>query len=276
MTTILVVDDSSNERNGLCRLLENAGYDVRSAADGLEALQKLRDNSFDLLLLDIWMPRMNGIELLSLLPGDSRPRALIISGDESPEVLLRSLRQHAYLFVSKPVDPEELLQLVKTALESPPDSDPIEVVSAEPSWVELRFPCVLPVAHRIENVVDQLNYTLPTEVRHSIRMALHELLINAIEWGGQFDASAQAQMEYLRTRRFVMCVVADPGEGFDPTASDFVSVTTRPNGPIAHSETRAARGMRPGGFGIQLARSLVDELVYNEAHNEVAMVKYLH
>ncbi len=63
MMKILVVDDSSNERNGLCRLLERAGYEVRSAADGVEALEKIRENQFDLLLVDIWMPRMNGIEL---------------------------------------------------------------------------------------------------------------------------------------------------------------------------------------------------------------------
>ena len=61
MNKILVVDDNSNERNGLCRLLERAGYDVRSAADGVEALQKVRSNNFDLVLLDIWMPRMDGL-----------------------------------------------------------------------------------------------------------------------------------------------------------------------------------------------------------------------
>jgi len=61
MNKILVVDDNSNERNGLCRLLERAGYDVRSAADGVEALQKVRSDNFDLMLLDIWMPRMDGL-----------------------------------------------------------------------------------------------------------------------------------------------------------------------------------------------------------------------
>ena len=52
MNKILVADDNSNERNGLCRLLEHAGYDVRSAADGVEALQKVRSDNFDLMLLD--------------------------------------------------------------------------------------------------------------------------------------------------------------------------------------------------------------------------------
>jgi DNA-binding NtrC family response regulator len=116
MNKILVIDDSSSERNGLCRLLERAGYEVRSAADGLEALQKIQDDKFDLLLVDIWMPRMNGLELLAHLPEDSRPKALVITGDESADTVLRSLREKAYLFIAKPLNPADLLQLIKTTL----------------------------------------------------------------------------------------------------------------------------------------------------------------
>jgi CheY-like chemotaxis protein/anti-sigma regulatory factor (Ser/Thr protein kinase) len=276
MTKILVVDDNSNERNGLCRILERAGYDARSAADGEQALQKIRDDKYDLLLVDIWMPRMNGLELLAQLPEDSRPKALVITGDESPDTLLRSLREKAYLLVTKPLQLEVLLQVIKTTLESPPGPDPIEVLSAEPNWVELRFPCELKTASRIENVVDQLNYSLPAKVRQSVRVAFHELLMNAIEWGGELNPEAQAQIDYLRTRKFVMCRIADPGMGFDPAGVEHAAVTSQAEDPIAHSEAREEKGLRPGGYGIRLAKSLVDELVYNEAHNEVAMVKYLH
>ncbi len=276
MAKILVVEDNSNERNGLCRILERAGYDVRSAADGVEALQRIRDDKFDLLLVDIWMPRMNGLELLAHLPEDSRPKALVITGDESPDTLLRSLREKAHLFIAKPLQLEVLLQVIKTTLESPPGPDPIEVLSAEPNWVELRFPCELETAGRIENVVDQLNYSLPPEVRQSVRIAFHELLMNAIEWGGELNPEVQAQIDYLRTRKFVMCRIADPGTGFDPAGVEHAAVTSQAEDPMAHSEAREEKGLRPGGYGIRLAKSLVDELVYNEAHNEVAMVKYLH
>ena len=276
MAKILVVEDNANERNGLCRILERAGYDARSAADGEEALQKIRDDRYDLLLVDIWMPRMNGLELLAQLPEDSRPKALVITGDESPDTLLRSLREKAHLFIAKPLQLEVLLQVIKTTLESPPGPDPIEVLSAEPNWVELRFPCELETAGRIENVVDQLNYSLPPEVRQSVRVAFHELLMNAIEWGGELNPEAQAQIDYLRTRKFVMCRIADPGMGFDPAGVEHAAVTSQAEDPMAHSEAREEKGLRPGGYGIRLAKSLVDELVYNEAHNEVAMVKYLH
>lgn len=275
MAKILVIEDNSNQRNGLCRLLERAGYEVHSAADGVEALQKIRKSKFDLLLVDIWMPRMNGLELLELLPKESSPKALIITADESPELLLRTLREKAYLSISKPVNPEELLQTIKRTFESPPGPNPIEVISAGPHWVELRFPCEMQIASQIENVVDQLNCSLPPRVRQSVKLALHELLMNAIEWGGRLNPEAQAQIDYLRTRKFVMCRIADPGKGFDPCGVEFAAVTARAQGPLAHTDIREEKGLRPGGFGIQLAKSLVDELVYNEAHNEVAIVKYL-
>jgi anti-sigma regulatory factor (Ser/Thr protein kinase) len=73
-----------------------------------------------------------------------------------------------------------------------------------------------------------------------------------------------------------MCRIADPGTGFDPGGLEYAAVTSHLGEPMAHSKTREERGLRPGGYGIRLAKSMVDELVYNEAHNEVAIVKYLN
>jgi CheY-like chemotaxis protein len=266
MHKILVVDDSSNERNGLCRLLERAGYDVRSAADGVEALQKVDDGPFDLLLVDIWMPRMNGIKLLALLPDDSRPRALVITGDESPEVLLQSLREKAYRFVSKPIDPEDFLRIVRSTLESPCDCDPIEVLSADPNWLELRFPCAIQAADRIESIVEQLNLSLAPRIRESVKTAVHELLLNAVAWGRYPGPDAQARMDYLRTRKFVMCRIADHKYS---SSSEFLRA-------VSSEQSQHGITSRPDGFSIRLVKSLVDEIVFNEARNEVAIVKYLN
>ncbi len=273
MAKILVVDDNSNERNGLCRLLERAGYDVRSASDGVEALQKIQENPFDLLLVDVWMPRMNGIELLSRLPEECRSKALVITGDESPEILLKSVRENAYLFLDKPVNPERLLQIVRSTLESPPGPDSIEVIFAEPNWIELRFPCAIQVVGRIENVVDRLNYSLSPKVKDSLKMALHELLMNAVTWGGRQDPNAQAQIDYLRTRKFIMCRIADPVADPQPTSTEPV-----PGVPDTSTSKTSRNGMcsRTGGFGMQLAKTLVDDLVFNDARNAVTMVKYLN
>jgi CheY-like chemotaxis protein/anti-sigma regulatory factor (Ser/Thr protein kinase) len=276
MKRVLVVDDIASEREALCLVLERSGFGVTAAADGVEALEKILREKFDLLLVDVWMPRMSGLELLSQLPEKTRPKALVMTGDDTAETLLQSLREKAYLFIAKPFDPKDLLQLMKVALESTPEPDQIQIVSAQPNWVELRFPCEMQTAGRIENVVDHLNSGLPPHVRQSLGLAFHELLMNAIEWGGQLNPTSQAQIDYLRTHKFLMCRIADPGRGFKPAGMDHAAVANQSEDPLAHSDVREQRGMRPGGYGIELAKSLVDELVYNEAHNEVVMVKYLN
>jgi len=271
-----VIEDNPSEREGLCHLLERSGFETEAAEDGVVALEMIEREKYDLILMDIWMPRMDGFELLSRLPEASRPKAIVITGDDTAGALLQSLREKAYLFIGKPFDPKELIGLVKTALESPPAPGQIQVLSAQPNWVELRFPCELQTASRIENVIDHLSSGLLPHVRQALRLAFHELLMNAIEWGGQLNPASQAQIDYLRTQRFVMCRITDPGTGFNPAAMDHAVIEITSEDPIACFGVRKEKGMRPGGYGIQLVQSLVDELVYNEAHNEVVIVKYLH
>ena len=75
MKKILVVDDDQATRHLLRKVLTKAGFTASVAKDGVEALGALRAQRFDLLLLDVWMPRMNGIELLTKLrPTKVRPR----------------------------------------------------------------------------------------------------------------------------------------------------------------------------------------------------------
>jgi CheY-like chemotaxis protein len=276
MKKILVVDDNESEREGLCLLLERFGFKADGAADGVEALQKIEQKKFDLLLVDIWMPRMNGLELLTRLPENSGPKALVITADDTAETLLQPLREKAYLFIAKPFDPKEFIALVRSTLDAPPAPDRIQVLSAQPNWVKLRFACEMQTAGRIEYFFDHLNSGLPPPVRQSVRMAFHELLMNAIEWGGQLNPASQAQIDYLRTGRFLMCRIADPGTGFNPAELEHAAIAIQSEDPLKPAGVREERGMRPGGYGIQLAISLVDELVYNEAHNEVVMVKYLN
>jgi two-component system, OmpR family, response regulator len=276
MQRILIIDDSQDEREACRRLIERAGFEVQTAVDGEEGLAKIQRERFDLLLVDVWMPRMNGLELLSRLPEEGRPKVLMITGGDTAKTLLQSVREKAYFFLSKPFDPKNLIELIKTALESPPVAREISVLSAEPDWVELRFPCEMQTAGRIENVVAQLSSRLPLHVRHSVGLAFHELLMNAIEWGGRLNPDFEVQIDYLRTHRFLMFRIADPGQGFDPATLKQAATVTDIQERIAHIAMREELGLRPGGYGIQLAKSLVDELIYNEARNEVVMVKYLN
>lgn len=276
MAKVLIAEDDPVERDGLRVLLERSGFNVEAVGDGLEALERIRQERFDLLLVDLRMPRMNGLELLSRLPNCPPVKAIVITADDTAEAPLQALRRQAYQFVAKPFDPKQLIQLIQSALDAPPAPAPIEVVSAEPQWVELLIPCDAETVERIPCFLERLDLRLPPEVRSSVALAFHELLMNAVEWGGQFDPNAKVRIAWLHTERMVLCRIADPGKGFQFADLAHAAIQNPVDKPDQHAAVREEKGFRPGGLGISLARAMVDELLYNEAHNQVVMVKYLH
>jgi len=72
-----------------------------------------------------------------------------------------------------------------------------------------------------------------------------------------------------------LCRVKDPGDGFSLEELQHAAITNPPDDPLRHSLVREAQGLRGGGFGVLMARSLVDDLIYSEKGNEVLLVKYL-
>jgi CheY-like chemotaxis protein/anti-sigma regulatory factor (Ser/Thr protein kinase) len=275
MSSILIVDDDRLTRLMLSSILEGGGHAVAVAADGAEALRLAGERRFDLVLLDIWMPGMNGLEVLERLRGlPAAPRVVVLTSDETPETLFEAVRRHANRYLTKPVEAERLLAVVAEELGAP-ELPPIEVLSARPDWVELVVPCQLAMVDYIQNFLGQLEANLSEEVRRSVGQAFREMLSNAIEWGGELDPRRKVRISYLRMRRLILYRISDPGSGFRFEDLTHAAVAYPPDQPMAHVAVREAKGLRPGGFGVLLARALVDELIYNEARNEVVFVKYL-
>jgi CheY-like chemotaxis protein/anti-sigma regulatory factor (Ser/Thr protein kinase) len=275
MNRILVVDDDRVTRHVLRRVLTKAGFAINVAKDGVEALAALKAKQFDLLLLDVWMPRMSGLDLLAELRShDTRPRAIVMTSDDTPETMLKAVRDQAVRYVHKPIEPPALIETVREVLAAP-EPLPIEVVSARPEWVEIVCPCSREAAERIQAVMAQLDTKLAPELRESLAAAFRELLMNAIEWGGQLDPSRKVRIACLRSRRMLMYRIADPGPGFNLDNLAHAAIGQPPDDPIAHMAVREEKGIRPGGFGLLMVRESVDELLYNEKRNEVVFVKYL-
>ena len=271
---ILVVDDDRTTRHLTRATLAKAGYTVRIAKDGAEALARLRARKFDLMLLDVWMPRMDGLAVLDRLKkGKARPKVVVMTSDDAPETLLKAIRQQAYQYVHKPVEPAVLVSLVRDALKGAAEP-PIEVISARPNWVELVVPCTRGAADRLHDVMAQLETDLPEDLRESVSYAFRELLMNAVEWGGKLDPKRRVRISYLRAKRMLLYRIADPGPGFRMEGLDHAAISY-PDNPIEHMEVREQKGLRPGGFGILMVRAKVDELIYNEQQNEVVFIKYL-
>ena len=276
MNSILVVEDDRATRHLLTGLLKAANFSVTAAQDGANALRHLKRQSVDLMLLDIWMPRMNGLEVLARLRSEpSRPKVVVMTSDDTPETLLQAVREQAYQYVTKPVEPKALVELLRHVLATAPVSPPIEVISAKPSWVELLVPCEREAAERIQGFMAHLKADLAPELRESVGTAFRELLLNAIEWGGQLDPNRKVRIAYLRANRMLLFRIADPGPGFSFKGLKHAAVGHPEGSPLNHMDSREEKGLRPGGFGIMISQAKVDELIYNEAQNEVVFVKYL-
>lgn len=273
---ILVADDDRSTRELLRLQLRSAGFVAETAKDGAAALARLARKAFDLVLLDVWMPGIDGLEVLARLrEAPVRPKVVVMTSDEAPDTLLRALREHACRYVRKPIEPKALVALVEEELQAGPEERPIEVVSARPAWVELLVPCDRRAAGRIQEFLAHLDADLPAEVRESVGQAFRELLLNAIEWGGKLDPAQTVRIACLRARRMLLYRIADPGRGFSFAALSHAAINNAPENPLEHALVREEKGMRPGGFGLLLTRAAIDELLYNEAQNEVVFVKYL-
>src|SRR5262245_11675230 len=86
---ILVADDDRTTRFGVVSMLKDAGYSVTEAKDGAEALAKLRKSNFDLVFVDIWMPKVTGLQVLEEARNfPSCPKIIVMTSDNTPESVL--------------------------------------------------------------------------------------------------------------------------------------------------------------------------------------------
>jgi DNA-binding NtrC family response regulator len=115
---ILVVDDEFSVRDSLTGWFRKDGHRVEAAKNATEALQLLQASTFDVVLLDIKMPGMDGIELQRRIHGiDPDLAVIMITAFASVETAVKALKQGAFDYITKPIDPDELSHLVKKALE---------------------------------------------------------------------------------------------------------------------------------------------------------------
>ena len=271
---VLIVDDDQATRDGLSELLALDGFTVQTAQDGSQALDTIRTHDIGVVLLDVRLPGISGLDVMARCADEGRAaKIIVVTGLDTPETVLGALRQHAYDFLPKPVEPARLVDMVRRALAAP-TLPRIQVLSARPEWVELLVPCTREAVDRIQSFVNQLETDLPHDVRESVGLAFRELLMNGIEWGGHLNPAQTVRVACLRTRRMLLYRIADPGTGF---RVEDLSHAAGGDGaaPMAHDQVREEKGLRPGGFGLLLIRAIADELLYNEQRNEVVFVKYL-
>lgn len=114
---LLIVDDEPLMRSGLCRLLEGEGRSILECGSGVEAIALLKNNEIELVLLDINLPDISGLEILEWIRSHRKSTGVIlVSGDDCIDSAIRALRQGAAEFVRKPFDGDDILHKVRTVL----------------------------------------------------------------------------------------------------------------------------------------------------------------
>jgi two-component system nitrogen regulation response regulator NtrX len=117
---ILIVDDEPLIRQSLAGVLDDEGYQTHSVATGEECCEELGHAAYDLVLLDVWLPGMDGLETLARvqeIPFDNRPMVVIISGHGTIETAVKATKLGAFDFLEKPLTIDKVMVVVKNALQ---------------------------------------------------------------------------------------------------------------------------------------------------------------
>ena len=193
---ILIVDDEPQITRVLRRSLTANGYDVRTAADGRSALETFGDWPPDLVITDLAMPNMAGLEMCRQLRRHSQVPIIVLSVRGEERTKVEALDAGADDYVTKPFGMAELLARIRAALRRAPDPQPDDATAtsleAGDIWINLENRGVLiqgREVHLTPKEYDLLVYFM----RHPAKVLTHRTLLAAI-WGGNFVE----QTEYLR------------------------------------------------------------------------------
>lgn len=291
MTTILVVDDSSVDRRRAGGLLQkNSDWDVVFASDGVKALEQLEMHMPDVVLTDMQMPNMNGLELVNAVTGNYPLLPVILmTAQGSEEIAVEALQRGAASYVPKRRLNKDLVEIVHRVLSASTDQrgqsrlttriDRHEVALRLENDLSL-FPAVVSY---LQDALKEMRICTDAE-RLRIGVALEEALLNAY-YHGNLEVSSElretdhkayyelarkrVQIDPYRDRQIFVetrvtpsesvYVVRDEGPGFDP-------------GELP-DPTDPANLDRPSGRGVLLMRTFMDDVQYNDSGNQVTMTK---
>jgi anti-sigma regulatory factor (Ser/Thr protein kinase)/CheY-like chemotaxis protein len=276
VSRILLVDPEDE----LTRALRSAplleGVEVDVAPGDASALVRLRVRDYAVVLTCPSCPVKESLvfveEARLARPG---VRPIVLSRRAAPEQVIAALRSRVFAFFSAPWDVPELLDMTRRAVDAEGWHEGIEVVSAKADWIALRVNCGLLTAERLVRFLSELGRDVPESTRDGALSAFREILVNAMEHGGRLDPELVVEVSAVRTERTIVYYVKDPGPGFDPAELPHAASGEEDGDILAHIERREQRGLRPGGFGLLLARRIVDEMILNERGNEILLIKHL-
>ena len=273
--TVLVVACSDSPATSVVTTVLHS-WKLECARDNEEALALVEKYAFDLVITDTASSGSEDVELLRRVR-QVRPdaRVIIMADRSTPADVIAAIRARAFSYFTKPIYPHALEEVLQLAMDSPACDEAIEMLSGTDAWIRLSVRCDVSTANRLQQFVREF-LDLPEVDEDKVATASREMLLNAMEHGGKFDPERRIEIAYLRARYVVLIRIKDPGEGFSFQENPDSAANNPPDDPMLHLKHREEQGIRAGGYGILLARNLVDELFYGEKGNDVLLIKYIN
>jgi DNA-binding NtrC family response regulator len=164
MSKVLIVDDERSIRHTLRDILEFEKYEVDEAADGMECLVKVKQNPYDVIILDIKMPKMDGMDALDKIQELARETPVVmISGHASIDTAVEAVKKGAFDFISKPPDLNRLLITLRNAMEKSELISERKVLQYKVS--NTRFQPIIGQSKCINQIMSTIELVAPTEAR---------------------------------------------------------------------------------------------------------------
>ncbi|HUA61454.1 MAG TPA: ATP-binding protein [Verrucomicrobiae bacterium] len=272
---LMVVSADPSVHELLAHTLKPEDCSIQDIFDPQDAVKCLRQAPCDVMVAGPGRNGFDGLKLLRKVRNLAPKARVILTGEPDPQRVIGALQHRAYCYFRSPAAPGPLTDMVHLALGSPSWQDEIRLLSARPDWLTLDVRCKMEAVDRTTLFVREVEGDLPAHVREDVAAAFRELMMNAVEHGGKSDPRKRVRASLVRTSRALIVHIHDPGTGFSLDFLPHAAISNPADSPIKHVEVRAEEGRRPGGFGILLTKSMVDELKYNERGNAVLFVKYL-
>ena len=269
--TVLIVDDERDTNDLLAGLVQARGFEPIQIFSGGPVLEAVRRQAPDLVLLDVMMPDVDGFSVCEQLKRNRETNLipiLMVTALTDADNRAQGIRVGANGYVTKPFTPDQLFTAIDSVLEWRKKHADQGVAG------EIQFDLRSEQAYlqQVNELLSDLYEHTPLTERQikDLRQAVMEMGGNAIEWGNRKNADLPLRITYRIGRDSVTLVIKDQGPGFN---RNHLPHAAQDEDPIAHLDVRNDLGLREGGFGIMLAKGLVDEFRYNDTGNEVTLVK---
>jgi DNA-binding response OmpR family regulator len=269
--TVLIVDDERDTNDILASLVQARDFKPIQMFSGAQVVDAVREHEPDLVLLDLMLPDTDGFVICDHL---KRNRAtnlipvIMVTALNEPNHRASGVRVGANGYLTKPFTPDQLFEAIDKAFAWRREHE------GRGTTGEINFDVRSETSHLVQVndlLADLFAHTPLTERQiKDLRQAIMEMGGNAIEWGHRRNADLVLRITYRIDPQAVTLIIRDQGPGFNPSR---IPHAASDEDPIAHLDVRNELGIREGGFGIMLAKGLVDEFHYNEAGNEVTLVK---